>query len=332
MRRWVLFAVAAVALLVTACGADGTAPGTWRPPGLSEGAVLWRDPGPVERLDLAAGPGGPERAPRPPFKFIAEDLSASSPKVEVDDAAGVRWRIKWGQEVHSETFASRLAWAAGYFVEPTYFVKGGRIDGAQDLRRAAEYVAADGTFADASFERRDSDHTRLGGEQSWAWNDNPFVGTRELNGLKVVMMLVSNWDSKDIRDAGRDSNTGIFVVPSGGRVEYHYAVTDWGGTMGTWGGVLTRTKWDCEGFTSQTPRFVTGAPGGLVEFGYSGEHTDDIRGGVRAEDARWIMQYLGRLSDDQLRAGLEASGAAPEDAECFLSALRARLGQLRSVS
>ena len=32
------------------------------------------------------------------------------------------WRVKWGAEVHTETFASRLAWAAGYFVEVNYFV------------------------------------------------------------------------------------------------------------------------------------------------------------------------------------------------------------------
>ena len=47
----------------------------------------------------------------------------------------------------------------------------------------------------------------------WAWHDNPFVGTHELNGLKILMMLVSNWDNKDVRDVARGSNTAIFEYP-----------------------------------------------------------------------------------------------------------------------
>ena len=47
-------------------------------------------------------------------------------------------------------------------------------------------------------------------EHSWAWNDNPFVGTRELHGLKMLVMLLSNWDTKDRRDVARGSNTAIF--------------------------------------------------------------------------------------------------------------------------
>src|SRR5215831_10267221 len=31
--------------------------------------VIWRNPGDVRKLDLAAGPGGPDGAPAPPFHF-----------------------------------------------------------------------------------------------------------------------------------------------------------------------------------------------------------------------------------------------------------------------
>jgi hypothetical protein len=31
--------------------------------------------------------------------------------------------------------------------------------------------------------------TKMFEEHSWAWNDNPFLGTRELNGLKVIKLL-----------------------------------------------------------------------------------------------------------------------------------------------
>lgn len=47
------------------------------------------------------------------------------------------WRAKWGQEVHTDVFGTRLAWALGYFSEPSYFVPSGEITGAKDLTRMA---------------------------------------------------------------------------------------------------------------------------------------------------------------------------------------------------
>ncbi|HEX6974815.1 MAG TPA: hypothetical protein VF147_10460, partial [Vicinamibacterales bacterium] len=84
--------------------------------------VLWRDPGDVPALDMISGPGGPDGAPAAPFTFVEEHGSGSQPCVSVTDARGRRWRVKWGNEVRSENFAVRLAWACGYFAETTYFV------------------------------------------------------------------------------------------------------------------------------------------------------------------------------------------------------------------
>ncbi|MBZ5584199.1 MAG: hypothetical protein LAQ30_18695 [Acidobacteriia bacterium] len=44
------------------------------------------------------------------------------------------------------------------------------------------------------------------------------------------------------------------------------------------------------------------------------------------------MQYLGRITDDQLRAGLKASGASDAEMDCFTKALRARIEKLRQVA
>ena len=115
-------------------------------------SVIWRDPGPAENLDLAAGPGGRNGAPMAPFTFVEEHGTGSFPCVSVRDARGHVWRAKWGDEVHTEAFATRLAWAAGYFVEVNYFVPSGRIDGANTLQRAGEYIAEDGAFRNARFE------------------------------------------------------------------------------------------------------------------------------------------------------------------------------------
>ncbi len=294
--------------------------------------VIWQSPGAVEKLDLVGGSTGRAKAPKSPFTFVEESLSGSNPKVRVTDANGVRWTAKFGAEVNSETFATRLVWAVGYFVEPAYFVSGGKIQGATKLTRAKDFVKADGSFTDARFEmQKEKNVKKLEEEESWGWLQNPFVGKRELNGLKVMLMLTSNWDNKDVRDFKRGSNTAIFRTPLKTGVEDRYLVTDWGGSMGKWGGVLSREKWDCKGFRSQTKDFVKDIKGDLVQFGYAGQHTDSFKNDIRVSDVKWLLQFLGRITDDQIRAGLQASGATAEESECFTAALRDRINQLKKI-
>jgi hypothetical protein len=149
--------------------------------------------------------------------------------VSVIDLQGRRWRVKWGDEVRSENFAVRFAWACGYFAGTTYFVASGRIEGAKDLTRARDCIDGECRFVEARFELDDPGVVKMFEEHSWAWNDKPFVGTRELNGLKIVVMLLSNWDTKDRSDIARGSNTAIFEHRvSRWRREAHYLITDWG--------------------------------------------------------------------------------------------------------
>jgi len=293
--------------------------------------VIWRDPGAVEKLDFSGGPGGRKHAPKPPFAFLEEILSGSNPKVRVVDADGVKWSVKFGPEVHAEIFASRLAWATGYFVEAEYFVASGVIDDLGALKRAKGYIKPDGSFANARFQRhREKGVKSLEGPDSWTWLQNPFVGTKELNGLKAIMMLVSNWDNKDARDLKRGSNTAIFRYPLDGGKEDRYLVTDWGGSMGKWGGYLGRGKWDCQGFSKQTPDFVKGIRGDYFVWGYTGQHTNDFTNDISISDMRWLIQYLGAITDEQLRDGLKASGASPDEINCFAHAIRERINQIKS--
>jgi hypothetical protein len=295
--------------------------------------IIWANPGAVEKLDFVGGPGGRNKAPKPPFTFIEESDSGSNPKVRVSDANGVRWTAKFGSEVNAETFATRLAWAAGYFVEPAYFVASGKIQNVARLGRAKSHISSDGSFRDARFEmQRDKSVRKLEEEQSWSWVQNPFTGTKELNGLKAIMMLTSNWDNKDVRDFKRGSNTAIFQTPTETGLEDRYMVTDWGGAMGKWGGVISREKWDCKGFQGQTKDFIKGLRGGFVEFGYSGQHNTDFKNDISASDLKWLLQYLGRITDDQLRAGLQSSGARPEEVECFTQSLRDRINQMKRIA
>ena len=297
---------------------------------------IWCDRGDVTALDLRHGPGGGDGAPAPPFSFVEEHSTGSQPCLSVRDGRGRRWRVKWGNEVRSENFAVRLVWACGYFAETTYYVDAGTIEDVEleSLHRARACFADDRSFREARFELDDPSVRKLFEEHSWAWNDNPFVGTPQLNGLKVLVMLLADWDTKDRRDVARGSNTAIFEYRLGRwRREARYLITDWGGSMGRWGGnVVTRGRWDPAGFAAQSPEFVIGADGGIVRFGYVGQRTADVAAGISIEDVRWLCRYLGRITDAQLRDALAASGATSEDAEQFAAAIRDRIAQLRRVA
>ena len=295
--------------------------------------VIWRDPGRVDQLDLRNGPGGPDGAPAAPFTFLEEHRAGSQPCVSVIDAANRRWRVKWGEEVRSENIAVRIAWAAGYFAEITYFIRSGQIAGARDLQRTRQCINDDGAFADARFELDDPAVKKMFEEHSWAWDDNPFVGSAQLNGLKMIVMLLSNWDTNDRRDVARGSNTAIFEYRvSAWRREARYLITDWGGSMGRWGGnIVTRGRWDPEGFEAQTPAFVARVEGGIVYFGYVGQRTADVAHNISPADVRWLHKYLGRITDVQLRDALLASGATDEETGRFTRALRDRITQLGRI-
>jgi hypothetical protein len=300
----------------------------------SRRAVIWRDPGPAESLDLAAGPGGRDGVPARPFRFVEEHGTGTFPCVSVRDARGRVWRVKWGYEVHTEVFASRLAWAAGYFVEVNYFVPSGRIEGADTLQRAGQVIAPDGTFRDARFELDEPGVVKHFDEHSWAWNDNPFAGTRELNGLKIVLMLLSNWDNKDVRDVARGSNTAIFEYRMARDVlEARYLIIDWGAALGAWGNnMLSRGRWDSAAYAAQNDQFVVGMDGDSVLWGYKGQRTADAIMHITRSDVQWLYKYVGGLSDDQLAAGLRASGGTESEIADFTIALRARLDRLRAVA
>jgi hypothetical protein len=262
--------------------------------------------------------------------FSEELPGGTAPKIIVTDNRRVKWNVKWGPEVKSETFATRMVWAVGYYPASSYFVREGHIDSAGALSaRVEKYIdrSNKGLFRDARFELRDFKEHPLP-TSNWSLVSNPFVGTPELNGLKIMMMLLSNWDVKDARSSD-GPNTALIQI--GG--DLHYVVDDWGASMGKWGDFFTRSKWDCKGFESQTPAFVKGVDSdGLVGFGFTGKRTEDMRRGINVDDVRWLMRYLGRINDDQIRAGLQASGAGSEEVSCFSRALRSRIDQLAKVA
>ena len=300
-------------------------------------ALLWEDPGDVSARDLRFGPGSATLMPIPPFKFIKEDKDGESPKFKVKDSRNVEWQVKLGPEAQTEIVATRLVWAVGYFAEEAYYFDRVRIEGMQRLSRGREYVKGDRIHS-AKFEPRREGVERKG---VWDWNDNPFVGTEMLNGLKVLMILLNNYDA-------RADNNRVLIVrhPDRNRAEAHFVVTDLGATLGKAGGFGgTRSKNDLDDYLST--RFVVAVKNGVVDFDYDtrpkgfgmltvlyppyykGEvkKEKDMRG-IPVEHARWIGALLARLSDEQLRTAFRAASYDEEIMEGYVRAMRQRIDQL----
>jgi hypothetical protein len=303
-------------------------------PAVSQAAppkVLWHAPPDWTPKDWACGTGGCGLAPAPPFRFVREEMTGTDPKITVQDSRGRTWSVKFGAEVIPECFASRFVAALGYFGEITYFVRSGTVEGVRKLRRARYVVQADGHFTNGRFELRGQPGPVFLDGQAWAWNDNPFLGSHPLAGLKIAMMLLSNWDAKDARD-GVESNNGVFRTMRDGKPELFYAVFDWGASLGQWGGVLRRQKCDCPEFTRDTPRFIEGAGGGQIQWGYVGKHGASLKGGITIGDVRWLLPYLQRITPQDLDAGLKASGASERQAACWSWAIGNRIQQLAAIA
>lgn len=294
------------------------------------GPVLWRAPRSVSTQEWACGPGGCDGAPAPPFQFMKEDVSGSEPKITVKDSRGRTWSVKFGNEVIPECFASRYVSAIGYLAEPTYCLTG-TVQNLGYLHRAASYFHKDGAFSLARFELRGQPDFVLVSDTSWSWADNPFRGSRELAGLKILMMLLSNWDTKDARD-GDESNNAVFRVTAAGRAELVYGVFDWGASLGKWGSFLSRDRSDCSGYFHDTPKFVHRSASGDLHWGYAGKRTSDITSGVTVEDVRWLLPYLQKITPEQLRAGLKASGATERQTACWAQSLEDRVRQLEALT
>src|SRR5215204_829533 len=153
--------------------------------------ILWRNPGNVSSRNLFYGPGSPKLAPVAPFTFIKEKKSGESPKFVVRDARGEQWTVKLGPEAQAETVSTRLVWAVGYFAEEAYYFDEVRVDNLPRLSRGQGYIAGN-IVRGVRFEPRRPGMKR---GSTWGWQKNPFEDTRELSGLKVLMILLNNFDA-----------------------------------------------------------------------------------------------------------------------------------------
>jgi hypothetical protein len=293
--------------------------------------LLWRDPGPIASRDFVWRDTREFKRPVPPFTFIKEDTSGTRAKVRVEDAAGVKWNVKLAgnkddtAEVHAEVAAVRLMWALGYFVEKCYYVDGGVIEGVSDLHRASRGLTPDGRFRAARFKER-PDTT----DEHWSFRDNPFIGTRELSGLVILMTMINNWDVIP-------ENTAVVKARgAGGSEELHYVVSDLGAAFGKMVdlrfpmSLITMhmwSKWKLRDYERQ--RFIDGVENGRVKLHYRGERTFDP---VPIDDARWFAGLASQLTPQQVRTAFEAAGATPDQVDGFSKRLLEKIRELDAVT
>jgi hypothetical protein len=295
-------------------------------------AGLWRDRGDIQALNLLYGPGGKEHVPAGKFTFVKEDKEGSSPKFDVVDEQGVRWKAKLGEETKSETAATRLVWAAGYFTDEDYYMPELRVEKMGKLSRGGKFVSADGVVRGVRLERKLKGQRKTG---NWSWFKNPLTGTKELNGLKIMMALINNWDLKEI-------NNAVYEEKGEGP---RYVVSDLGASFGETGNTITRSKSNPGDYSDS--QFIQKVTAEHVDFILSSRpfvlsaidvsnyatrtHMQDIVKEIPMADAKWLGKLLEPLSDEQIRDCFRAAGYSPEEVEGYAATVKERIRDLNRL-
>lgn len=289
--------------------------------------VLWRDPGNMASRDLRYGPGSAERMPKGRLRFLKEDKGGTQPKFEAEDELGVRWKVKLGPEAGAETAATRLLWAVGYFADENYYLPEASVEGMPKLRRGQEHVSEDGLVRQARWERRDGPKKI----DTWSWSKNPFVGTKELDGLRVMMALMNNWDIKSLNNAIYDKGA-----------ERHYAASDVGATFGGRSNKgLKRSKGNLKHYRES--KFIRDTSPEDVDFSFTNlspvvfpawmtlKKREGVLKHVPRAHARWMGQLLSQLSREQIRDCFRSAGYEPEEVEGYTEELQKRIRALNEL-
>ncbi len=276
--------------------------------------ILW-EPVNVSEMNLYYGPGGKNMLPDTnKVTFIKEKKGGSSKKFLIKDANGREWVAKVNNEAQAETAAVRLIWALGYKTEINYLVPKLVIPGV-------------GTFENARLEARPKNVDREG---RWNWKDNPFKGTDELIGLKIMMAMLNNWDLKT------ESNNIILEVQKGNKKEVQYVISDLGATFGRTGYVNFPVIWRFGRHKNKPGEFVESkfidrVNNGRVEFSYAGRNPD-LFDEIKVEDTMWITNLLSQLSDEQIKDAFRAANYTADEIRSLTQAIKRKIGELERIN
>ncbi len=93
------------------------------------------------------------------------------------------------------------------------------------LHRGQKLVKPGGLLPNVRLKRYSQGDERLAGD--WPWRSNPFSGSEELDGLRIMMSLINNWDLTDENNAIHER------LRDGQVVARHYLVGDLGSSFGS---------------------------------------------------------------------------------------------------
>jgi hypothetical protein len=303
------------AVLVAACAERAPFRSTAPDPSRVDISELWLEPRDLETRNFYDGPGGAALAPdlSGPYQLLKVDHHGFSPGYDVRDGHGTKWSVKLGIEAQPEVVASRVLWGIGYYQPATYLVTKWRLAG-----------QTSGVQGPGRFRPESSRETVIA---EWSWYQNPFVGTRPLNGLLVANVILNNWDWKT-------SNNKLYEMNGDGRpVRRRYVVRDLGASLGKttyprlmkWiplRGFGQGTRNDVDGFESQG--FIKSVKGNHVTFHYRGIQAPLLKS-LTVDDVVWTCSLMARISDQQWRDAFRAAAYDEATQERFIAKLKATI-------
>lgn len=274
-----------------------------------ERAVMWQRVN-VRSQDTFFGPGGKEMQPDiSSVTFLKEEKGGYSKKFRIKDAVGNTWVAKVGNEAQSETAAVRLLSAIGYKTEINYLVPSIEIPGK-------------GVFRNVRLEARPDNVKR---KDEWKWGENPFIGTREYQGLKIMMAFLNNWDMKSANNV---------ILENGD--ERQYVISDLGVTFGRTGKNGWPLFWRI-GRSRNNPvdysrsKFVTGVSKNRVKVEFNGKNRSRMHD-LTITDARWLAGLLSQLSEKQIKDAFRAANYSRADVELLSAAVKRRIAELNRAA
>jgi hypothetical protein len=277
------------------------------PPTPDQIAELWSEPEPGR--DLFWGVGGERLAPAPAvtYKVLSVKRGGFSMGMNVEGPDTRKWSAKLPPEASTEVVASRLLWAVGFHQPPIYYLGRWNAEGSPDSNPQLP----------ARFRESKPAFHGLDAKDIWSYYRNPFVGTRELNGLLVLQVMLGNSDLKDEQNA-------LYKLkePLEGASRW-YVARDLGQSFGRTG-VLDAPRGDPKVF-EETP-FIKGMVGQYVRFDYRGRH-GVLVDHMTVADVRWICERLQRISDQQWQDAFRSGGYAPAVANRFIKRFKQKIDE-----
>lgn len=273
-------------------------------------AIMWQRVD-VDGQDMFNGPGGESMKPDlNNITFIRQEKGGHNKKYRIKDGSGRVWVAKPGTEARSETLAVRLLAALGYKTEVNYLVP-------------QMTIPTVGTLKNVRLEARPDNIERL---DPWKWKSNPFVGTNEIQALKIMQIFMTNNDLLDLQNQTLQVRT-----PNGN--ELHYIISDLGSTFGRFGnnnlpifyrlGRKTDSpeKWN-------KAKFIKGVKDGRIVFATKGAKNRGLFKDITVAQGRWLYALLNQLDERQFRDAFKAANYSSAETELMMSGMKRRIREL----